>query len=256
MSEYLEIPMGKGQGTLAASYCQPEGDIVESRAKTLAIMTHDFPGSHSHGQNDFFGDIEYLLSHLGFHTLRFDFRGCGNSHGREEDFTLAAAGEDFRTMLAWADERKFENFVYIGEGIGAAVCFQNMRPTVKTGLYFWPALDLPMLAHRRFAAKNSDGMDPEGFILVENTKIGVPFIKELLKADLSGAISKSQAPMLVQHGVQDDKIPIDHMDYLKTHSRVRRLDMTSYQDGTHGLPADKHRKMIFFHIGQFLEKYA
>ena len=70
--------------------------------KTLVIMSHNFPGGHKRGHNDLFGDIEEKLAQAGFHTLRYDFRGCGDSEGESVEFDLNSANIDFQSILKWA----------------------------------------------------------------------------------------------------------------------------------------------------------
>lgn len=58
------------------------------------------------------------------------------------------------------------------------------------------------------------------------------------------------------HGAQDKVSPIEQLDMFRACAGHRRVEITSFQDGTHGLPQENHRKSMFFHIRQFIEKYT
>ncbi|MCF8495608.1 MAG: alpha/beta hydrolase, partial [Alphaproteobacteria bacterium] len=118
MSSKIEILTGGG-GTLCGLYNRP----VESSAKagrkahTLVVMAHGFPGGHKGGQGDLYGEMQFLLAEHGLHSLRFDFRGCGESTGFPERFTLASAQEDLKHVVLWAKGRGYKEIAYVGEGL-------------------------------------------------------------------------------------------------------------------------------------------
>jgi len=81
MSLPVEIFSGKDKKFISAFHCAPEHPVHEGRNNTLVIMAHGFPGGHKEAHEDLFGDLEFLFNQFGYQTLRFDFRGCGNSEG-------------------------------------------------------------------------------------------------------------------------------------------------------------------------------
>lgn len=257
MSQIIEIPVGEGQERISALYAPSPHPMLQERERTLVVMAHGFPGSHKEAHRDLFGDMELAFGEFGFHTIRFDFRGCGKSEGREEKLTLSSAREDFAAILSWAERKGFEQFIYIGEGLGAAVCLQSLQENVRMLLLFWPVIDLSGHVHRHFQVDDQDNIpDSTGYITAGDHRIGLALIREMLETDLKPCLKGLSIPILAQHGAQDNIVPVEHLDILKNAVEARRVDITTYQDGNHGLTDARHRKMIFFHIGQFIEKYA
>jgi len=92
--------------------------------------------------------------------------------------------------------------------------------------------------------------------MIDGHKIAMKLVNELLCLAPEQLLPEIKIPVLVQQGAEDKTVSLDHTDILKSGLKARRLDVTTYQDGDHGLTDDRHRKMIFFHIGQFVEKYG
>ena len=254
MQESIEIYSGDNRETILAIHAKPTGHVQLERVQALVIMAHDFPGSQD-SHNDFFGDLEFLFTNLGYHTLRFDFRGCGQSQGQESDFLFSTALEDFQAVLQWSKNQGFKNLIFVGEGLGASICLSHVAEApapVLCSLLFWPALDLRSLAAERF----SDNANQDQRIFSWGYDINHSLVEELQKSDMGTVLSNVKHPLLVQIGSEDKVVSPDHLEFLKQHSKAPRIDITSYQKGNYGLTDNKHRKMIFFHAGQFIERYG
>jgi len=222
----------------------------------LIIMAHDFPG-HKSGNNNLYADLEFLFSKKGYHTLRFDFRGCGESDGRQEDFTLERACQDFQYVRYWAQQKGYKNFAYIGEGLGATVSLMNINNDVKVLLVLWPVVDLQQFGQTVFNVQSDSQVKlKNGFMEMEGYKISRHFINEMECTNILSALKEVKMPTMVFHGVQDQKIPIEQLDLIRKHVQSRRIEITSFQDGTEGLQKLNHRRAIFDQAQQFVEKYA
>ena len=223
--------------------------------ETLVIMSHGFPG-HKSAHNDMFGDVEFLIADKGFHSLRFDYRGCGESAGTAEHFTMKSASEDFQTVLFWAREHGYKRFVYIGEGLGATLAIQNHDLDVICRVMLWPALDLQ--EYRHCALKITEVSEDElakGYVEYDRHRYGIDFLKELKKDALITPMRDLHSPVLIMHGAEDDKIPVGCLDLARAHMHSKRIEITTFHDGGHGLKKLNHRKSMFYHMQQFLEKY-
>lgn len=243
MAELIEIPVGPQKEYIAGIYAPALESTLADTPKCLAIMLHGFPNVYKQSHDDFYGDLETLFAHAGVHSFRFDFRGCGSSEGLQEDFTLESASEDMAAVLDWAEKQSFKEFIIVAEGLGAITALQNLRNTMKLGFLFWPVVLGKVHLDQYLLSEKHDVLNGQ-------------LIAELQTLDLSPILQNLSIPFLVQHPAEDARIGPEHMDYLhETVSSTRRFDITSYQDGAHGLPDERHRKMICFHMGQFLSKY-
>jgi pimeloyl-ACP methyl ester carboxylesterase len=255
MAQKVEILAGN-KAYIRAAYSKPTEESMALRDELLVLMVHGFPGDKNvHG--NLFLDLEFLLRDKGYHTLRFDFRGCGESDGREEDFTLSSAGEDFQNVLFWAKDQGYKRFITIGEGLGGAFCLLNIDHHSVCSILLWPYLDLPHIAKTLFRPEAIEEQSLKaGYILIGGKRIGIDLIKEMQKHDIVFAMKEAKIPLLVLHGAEDKTSPIEQLDLLRAHVGPKRLEITSFHDGEHGLTGLNHRKTMYYHIIQFIEKYA
>ncbi len=249
------IPIGAGQRLYAQYGKSPDGAEKE---KTLIIMMHGFPGLDMDGEGRVFVDLEDILAPEQHDTIRFDFRGCGNSSGRPEEFSLSSAGQDVQAVISWARKKSYQRFVFIGEGLGAAIALQNMTSAVRGLVMFWPMLDMKQTPFRNhFPALKNTATHKSKTVSINGTKISLGCLKELATLNLTLELQRLRAPLLVEHGDADLQSPIDQLELLRRHAgNAGRLHITSYEKGTHGLPQPTERENIFRQVRAFMQKYA
>ena len=255
MAEEIRITAGHDH-QIDARFAKPTETSSDNRERLLVIMVHGFPG-HKEGHEALYPDLQMQLTAKGFHSLSFDFRGCGASDGEHEDFSFSRAKEDFSYVTEWAEKLGYERFMVVAEGLGAALALKYMGMQAACFVLLWPMLDLPGIAGSLFEA---DEIEEEwrkaGYKIIHDHRIGVKLLDEMKAANLTDTIKALGKPVLTMHGAQDSISPISQLDMLRASAGVRRIEITSFHDGTHGLPQKNHRKTMMFHIFQFLEKYA
>jgi pimeloyl-ACP methyl ester carboxylesterase len=252
----IEIAADQGKVYMTGSYSMPSTLSKATGAQTLAIMVHGFPGS-SEGHDNLYALVSKVLNEYGIHTLSFDFRGCGHSEGEEEDFTLARAAEDLRLVLEWATHQMFEEIILVGEGVGAHLCLHAPLTKVKAMIFFWPVIDLGHYANHLFRADDMLANNPDKkYAEIGGHRISLDLLCELTQAGFP-PLPELTIPVLVQYGLDDHEVPpAHHIEKMKEQLHARRLDITGYQEGGHGLLEPKHRKTMLFHIQQFIEKFG
>lgn len=254
MADKIQIDAGNDQ-SITALHSKPKEESTNRLRKTLIIMSHGFPGNKSQNK-DIFGDIESILLDRGYHSVRFDYRGCGESDGKEEDFTIGSACEDFQTILYWAKTKHYKRFIYIGEGLGGTLSIMNLGLDVVALSLFWPVLDTDLYRKSYFQIdKVSKDEMKRGYVEHNKNRIGVAFLKELKTTDISYALHDVRTPTLIMHGARDKNIPINQLDLARSQMNAKRIEITSFHDGGSGLPEQNHRKSIMFQLQQFIEKY-
>ncbi len=222
----------------------------------LMIFCHGFPNENMSSHDDLFRKLQNACARIGVHSVMFDFRGCGTSDGNSEDFTMASATEDLETIKEWANNRGFEKFMITGAGLGAVPAILGDDQNILAGAFFWPVLQTQDYAIRNLEAEeHKSHFDMGGFIELHHGKVGIPLIKELYHMDIIDDLNRIKYPCLLQQGADDTVIPIEHLELAKAHLRNKRIEITSYQDGTYGLPQDNHRKHMIYHYEQFILKY-
>jgi len=264
--EYPEIPetittdkitvRAGSSGGLRVLHGYPDEHSLTNLKDTLVMMAHGFPG-HKTGNNDLFGDLEFILVEKGFHTLRFDFGGCGESDGKEENFTIGNAKRDIQNIRRWAQEKGYRHFICIGEGLGATLSVMEADPDVRALILLWPVLDLKYMGAETLKAKNLTREErKKGYIERDGHRISVALLQELEKLNIGSFLKQVRCPTLVMHGARDEVVPVSQLDLARRYINAHRIEITTFHDGSHGLPKLNHRKMMFYHIAQFVEKYA
>lgn len=215
----------------------PTSWVPGTRQPTLALMMHGFPGNRG-SHHGFLESLEPVFAEKGVSTFRFDFRGCGESQGEKSLFSLNRAAEDIDLVLNWAHRQGFKKFIFVAEGLGARIALTRINLDVLMLFLFWPVLDSPDYARR------VPGISPEDNKTLIELQDDPPLPTQLL-----------EIPIQVHYGAADDIVSRQNIDILKERLKAPRLDITLYQDGSHGLPAPAHRQMAAVHVGLFLEKF-
>lgn len=255
VSETVHIPTGK-YDWLHAFYERAASDQRASE-RTLVIMIHDFPASHKTFHHDLYGEIEYQLIQRGFDTIRFDFRGCGESTGKSGDITFQTLRQDLKAVYSWADEKGYHRLVVIGEGLGAALAVMEQPPELTAMVFLWPLVSARGSALGTVIDGMATAQDDKSYVMYNNVRTGKGFLKQLAAADLTGYIAKIKVPLLIQHGLKDEIVPPAQLDFFREHATESpRVEIMTYESGGHGLARRNERKALYDQILQFLQKYA
>ena len=253
MSEAITIQVPNGD-KISAVIGRPNERLTKIADKTLIIMIHGYPSTKDN-HNNLFGGVADLLVAQGLQTVRFDFRGCGQSEGAKDAFTVETATDDLQNILKWARAQGYSRFGIIAEGLGASLAFANIDPSMSFIILAWPILD-PAKVYETLLEediKKAGGSN----VTAENAKIVTSkFMESLRDWNFSESIEKADVPLLVFHGLQDKLVPITQLELLRTHFKGPRADITTFDDGGHGLIDIPHRRMMHYHIKNFADRYA
>ena len=205
----------------------------------LALVVHvpDAPGRvpcviACHGLSATKDSDKYLLlgdalPAAGLALARFDFRGCGESSGVEEETTIASRIEDVEAIVAFvgAHPRLDGRFGLLGSSLGGFVALQ-----VAAARRGWPVVTWNAPASLTELA-NDD--------LRENRALGVPFALEYATGRY--ALAPTGIPMhLIVHGEADDVVSLEHG--LALHERAAEpCDLVIIPGGDHRLTDPAHR---------------
>ncbi|NBX66623.1 MAG: alpha/beta hydrolase [Proteobacteria bacterium] len=236
-----------------------EDDLVSKPLRKPAIvMIHGFPGGHKGGCDDLFGELEYRFEGLGYPTIRFDFRGCGESAGKEEDLCLESACQDLNAVLQWAQhDAGHRSVILLGESCGATIAVLGFDPKVVTGMILlWPALKLKETAFQSLFTLESrieSMLKDMPFVNFDGHKLGSHFVNDIYTADLTSALEAISVPTLVQHGTQDEEVPLEQA-YFARDTIPGVIDLGIFEGGNHGLRGPTMRQYMFMNIRHFLDR--
>lgn len=182
------------------------------------------------------------LPAAGIALARFDFRGCGESTGAEDETTIATRIEDAECVLAMlaGHPRLTGAFGLLGSSMGGFVALHlAARRGDGTPVTTWNAPgDL-------FDLANEERADTHG--------IGVPFFMEL--ASHRYDTTPSGVPRhLVIHGDADDVVPVDHGVVL--HARAAEpCDLVIIPGADHRITDPAHRRQAVELSLAWFQKY-
>ncbi len=176
---------------------------------------------------------KYLLlgeefARAGLALARFDFRGCGESSGKEDETTVATRIEDARAVLNYLDAhpRLDRRFGLLGSSLGGFVALHlAAERTDAVAVVTWNA---------------PASLEDLGDVVGRDAAIGTPFLLELAshRYDTSPA---GVARHLAIHGDADDVVPVEHGTIL--HARAAEpCDLVIIEGGDHRLTDPLHRK--------------
>ena len=165
-----------------------------------------------------------------FGLARFDFRGCGESSGLEEDTTVATRIEDAEAVLAFLKSRPrlSGRFGLLGSSLGGFVALHvaaRAAADIRAVVTWNAPSDL-----RRLGDESR----------VDRTGIGAPLLNELAIrrfADTPHGVARH----LTIHGDQDDVVPLEHGGVL--HSRAAPpCELIVIRGADHRITEPGHRR--------------
>jgi len=217
--EPQEIPLRiamKG-GFLAATLHIPGGRAPKAGWPSV-VMCHGFTGSRLES-HFLFVKASRAFAEKGFASLRFDFRGSGESSGRFQDMSVLTEVAD--ALAAWQFAGRLrgldgERRCLLGLSFGGAVSAllagglaAEGRP--PAGCVLWSAVgDIGQLWDRRIAAMGRGRRRLRFPLERSGHLLGRRFFEDIRQVPRPiEALSAAGVPALIVHGTADDAVPVD-----------------------------------------------
>jgi len=204
------------------------------------IFCHGFTG-HKSEAHFLFVKASRALAGRGMASLRFDFRGSGESEGEFVEMTPSAEISDARCALrafageAEVDERRLG---VIGLSLGGlvAACTAGREPMIKSVVLWSAVAENTRLSQIAADDDMRRQLDSRGWIDLGGLKLGRDFLKDSATIDPIEELAKSNAPVLIIHGTADASVPFKHAEkyhaVLNTPGRKVKLTLMEGVDHT------------------------
>jgi putative redox protein len=204
-TERLTFP-GHDGADLAARLDLPEGPHLAT-----ALFAHCFTCSKDIAAAR---RIAGRLSAMGIAVLRFDFTGLGHSGGEFENTSFTSNVDDLIAAAAALRARKMPPSLLIGHSLGgaavlrAAAQIKGVKAVATIGAPFDPAHVTHNFAEAlpRIIADGVAEVDLGG----RPFRIGKAFLDDIAKGQMTPAINRLGAALLVMHAPRDATVGIDN----------------------------------------------
>lgn len=207
---FLHIPVGRQH--LAASLTRPRPG-TSPFAPPVVVCCHGLTGTRQ-GSSYRFVALARRLAADRIATLRFDFRGCGESDGDFREVTAATCREDLAAVIATLDRTPGIDPTRIGIVGSSFGCFTAAHgaasmPGLKCLAFWAPVSDPRALSQRDMAGGGWDFLNKHGYVDHHGLPLAKPFFDTLPERDGPTCLAASPRPLLIHHGTGDQQVPID-----------------------------------------------
>jgi len=192
--------------------------LPEGRARVpAALMLHGFGGTKSESHRMFVKLARALADH-GIGSLRFDYRGCGDSAGNFEDLTIRSQVLDAIEALRYLARHKRVNSRRLGliglsmSGAIAAHVLAREPSRIKTAALIAPVAEGGDILDEFSTPDAVASLAQTGIAEHWGNLVGVEFIRQFAEMKPLREIVKSKCPVLLVHGSDDETVPAEHAD--------------------------------------------
>lgn len=147
------------------------------------------------------------LVNLGFPIFRFDFRGCGNSEGKEENFSISSQIEDLNRIIKFAKEKtKWDKVGIISKSISCVASF--IVASKRNDMAFIIALGAPLNIEKHWTKEEIIAAKEKGYIFFKGFKYGYKLAEDSIKLKnvYKNCLRKINIPVLLIRGEKDETV--------------------------------------------------
>jgi pimeloyl-ACP methyl ester carboxylesterase len=182
-----------------------------------ALLLHGFTGTKSEAHRLFVKLSRKLAAH-GIASLRFDFRGCGDSAGNFEDHTIRSQIADGSEALKFLVRHKRIDacrLALIGLSMGGAVAAHvdgREKDRIKSLVLLAPVAEGAGILDDLSTPEAVSSLAQTGITDYGGNLVGVAFIRQFAEMKPVRELARSASPVLIVHGSKDETVPVAHAD--------------------------------------------
>lgn len=175
----------------------------------VVVMFHGFTGNHM--ENRFiFARLSRSLEKAGISSIRFDFRGSGDSDGTFEEMTLSSEISDAEVVVGYAKDRFHGKVGILGLSMGGTVALLSAPNLNPDALCLWA----PASKNAETFALNGMPKKVEKTLDVGGISVSRGFVREIFTMNAFSSAKNYNGPVLILHGTSDPTVPFEHSQEL------------------------------------------
>ncbi len=220
----------------------------------LVVICHGFGGEKT-GKFRIYTTMSELLSKAGIASLRFDFRGCGDSEGDWLDMTIGSEVDDVMRALEVVDSLKsidHSRLGILGKSMGGlvAVIAAGKRKDIKSLALWAPAFHAGQWRDLWEVVQDPATSDDvrQKIMQFDGMHANENFLREFFALQLEHHLEHlHETPLLHIHGEKDEGVTYDHAEKYRQHRQkatapTKMVSMPSI--GHDFAPSEEQRQVL------------
>lgn len=211
------------------------------RTDKIVILCHGITVDRN--EDGIFTRLAKELSREGFNTLRFDFRGHGESSGKQEEMTISGELLDLETAFVWVKKQGYKKIGLLGASFGGGIVslFSSFHQDSLSSLVLWnPSIDYSQYLYPKspwkkkyFGEEKFQQALKKGYTEIGDRKFkyGIKLFNEVRFLKPYEELRKFKKPTLFIHGDKDSYVP--YRDSLK-YSNLMGAKLITIKGAEHG----------------------
>ncbi len=176
------------------------------------VFFHGFTGTKVEPHR-MFVKMARALAEAGIASLRFDFRGSGDSAGDFSQMTVSSEIRDAETALAWMRQRveidpKRVGVLGMSMGGMIAALLLGRDPKIAVAVLWAPVSHPKQSRDKRLTPEGRKQLETMGLVDDRGNAVGKEFLDDIVRHQPLAAIARTRAPVLLIHGDEDETIPV------------------------------------------------
>lgn len=238
--------------------------VVEKSKKephSLAVLAHGITVEKHEG--GFYSRLAKCLSKRGVKSLRFDFRGHGDSKGKPEEMTISGEIKDLDAAVRFLAGKTNSKVAIVGTSFGAgiAILYAARFPRNVSSL----SLLCPVLDYQRtflepetewakewFHPKALKDVARTGFLQLDQFRLGAPLIQEFRRLHPGETLLTLKVPTLIAHGTDDSMVPYSVAKHYGSKYKFGRF--VSIPKADHGF--EGFEKKVYSEVAQWITEHS
>ena len=235
---------------------------AEGASRGGGVLAHGITGDREQG--GLYSELAARLARRGLGSLRFDFRGHGQSGGAQEAITVAGEVSDLAASVDWLHAHQPAPLCIVASSFGAVSACQYVAQSdgIACLVLLNPVLDLRrtflepevLWPKQSFNAAGFEHLEEHGFLWLDgHFKIGRALVDEMRTCAPYQQLARLEIPVLTLHGDEDTCVP--HAVSQLHGVPNPRSRFVTIPGADHGFGRPHERELVLASIMDFLSEH-